>query len=56
MFVTDSPCVPRTKLMINSGATHVYHRKPYRDPSGIELLTYAGITMVEYNRWASEWR
>lgn len=56
VFVTSSPCVMCAKLMINSGVTHVFYRKAYRDPSGVELLRTAGVTPVLYDRWASEWR
>lgn len=56
VFVTNSSCIACSKLMINSGVTHVYFRRMYRDPSGIELLADAGVTPVEYNRWSSEWR
>jgi dCMP deaminase len=56
VFVTDSPCVACAKLMINSGVTHVYFRRRYRDPSGVELLEQAGIIPVHYERWATEWR
>lgn len=56
VFVTDSPCVMCAKLMINSGVTHVFYRRPYRDPSGVELLESAGVTPVHYDRWARDWR
>jgi len=56
VFVTDSPCVMCAKLMINSGITHVFYRRPYRDPSGIELLATAGVTPVHYDRWGQAWR
>ena len=56
VFVTDSPCVMCAKLMINSGVSHVFYRRPYRDPSGIELLTMAGVKPVHYDRWVDEWR
>jgi len=56
VFVTSSPCVMCAKLMINSGVTHVFFRKAYRDPSGVELLRAANVTPVLYDRWASEWR
>lgn len=56
VFVTDSPCVMCGKLMINSGVTHVFYRRPYRDPTGLELLSAAGVTPVHYDRWANEWR
>jgi len=56
VFLTYSPCVACTKAMINSGVTHVFYRRKYRDPSGVELLQRAGLTPVHYDRWASEWR
>jgi dCMP deaminase len=56
VFVTDSPCVACAKLMINSGVSHVFYRRPYRDPSGVELLGSAGVTPVHYKKWANEWR
>ncbi len=56
VFLTDSPCVMCAKLMINSGVTHVFYRRLYRDPAGVELLTRAGVTPVLYDRWANEWR
>jgi dCMP deaminase len=56
VFLTDGPCVACAKLMINSGVTHVYYRRPYRDPSGLELLESAEITTVLYDRWKNEWR
>jgi deoxycytidylate deaminase len=45
-----------SKLVINSGVTHVFYRHPYRDPTGIELLVEAGVTPVHYVRWADAWR
>ena len=56
MFVTNSPCVMCAKLIINSGVTHVFYRTPYRDPTGVELLSEAGLAPVEYNHWAAAWR
>ena len=55
-FVTDSPCVACAKLLINSGVTHVFYRRQYRDPSGVNLLASAGVTPVHYDRWADAWR
>ena len=49
-FVTDSPCVACAKLLINSGVTHVFYRRRYRDPGGVDLLTSAGVTPVHYDR------
>jgi len=56
VFVSASPCVMCAKLMINSGVTHVFFRKAYRDPSGIEVLASGGVVPVLYDRWQGEWR
>ena len=56
VFVTNSPCVMCAKLMINSGVTHVFYRRAYRDPSGVELLATAGVTPVLYDKWEKAWR
>ena len=56
VFVTNSPCVMCAKLMINSGVTHVFYRRAYRDPSGVELLASAGVTPVLYDKWEKRWR
>jgi len=44
------------KLIINSGVTHVFFRKAYRDPSGIEVLQQGGVVPVLYDKWVREWR
>ena len=56
LFVCASQCVMCAKLIINSGVTHVFYRKAYRDPSGIEVLGAGGVTTVQYDRWVNDWR
>ena len=56
VFVSASPCVMCAKLIINSGVTHVFYRKAYRDPSGVEVLQSGGVEPVFYDRCVSEWR
>ena len=56
VFVTNSPCVMCAKLVINSGVTHVFYRQAYRDPSGVELLSRAGVEPVHYDALEHEWR
>ncbi len=56
LFVSASPCVMCAKLIINSGVTHVFYRKAYRDPSGIEVLAQGKVTPVLYDKWVQEWR
>ena len=43
MYVTLSPCRMCAKTIINAGIKEVVYIEKYRDPSGIELLTSAGI-------------
>ena len=56
VFVSASPCVMCAKLIINSGVSHVFYRRAYRDPSGIEVLAQGGVTTVLYDRWVRDWR
>jgi dCMP deaminase len=56
VFISASPCVGCAKLIINSGVSHVFYRKPYRDPSGCEVLVQGGVVPVLYDRWVKEWR
>lgn len=55
-FVTASPCVMCAKLLVQAGISHLYYRKAYRSPEGIEVLRRGGIVPVHYTRWAEEWR
>src|SRR5256885_5917468 len=56
VFISASPCVMCAKLIINSGVTHVFYRKAYRDPSGIEVLEQGRVVPVLYDKWVQEWR
>jgi len=56
MFVSASPCVLCAKLIVNSGVTHVFYRRAYRDPTGLEVLAAGGVTPILYDRWAGAWR
>lgn len=48
MYVTDSPCVNCAKIVINAGLSSVYYNSPYRDPSGILLLTRANVSCLRF--------
>ena len=48
LYVTDSPCVECSKLIIQAGIRRVVNAREYRLPDGIELLRRAGIE-VEYH-------
>src|SRR5258708_32158366 len=56
VFVSASPCVMCAKLIINSGATHVFYRKAYRDPSSVEVLQQGGGAPGLSDHWVRDWR
>lgn len=43
MYLTHSPCRTCAKLIVNAEITKVIYDIPYRDTSGIEILTSVGI-------------
>ena len=45
LFVTHAPCLDCAKLVYQSGINSVYYRNSYRDTSGVEFLTKAGVTV-----------
>ena len=48
LYVTDSPCVECSQLIIQAGIRRVVYAREYRLTDGIELLRRAGIE-VEYH-------
>ena len=46
-YVTLSPCVDCSKLMIQSGIKKVYYKELYRNTEGIDLLKQAGIEVKQ---------
>ena len=48
MYVTLSPCRMCAKAIINSGIDSVIYRDEYRDLSGVDVLTSAGIKVERY--------
>lgn len=43
LFVTVSPCLTCSKLLVAAGVRAVFYREEYRDGSGFRLLAAAGI-------------
>lgn len=43
LYVTDSPCIECSKLIIQAGIARVVYARNYRLTDGIELLRQAGI-------------
>lgn len=46
LYVTTSPCIECSKLIIQSGIQRVVFCEKYRDTSGLELLEKAGIVLM----------
>ena len=47
MYCTMSPCINCAKVIVNSGIKELKYLEEYRDPSGLELLRKAGITVEQ---------
>lgn len=43
LFVTLSPCYACSQLIINAGLRRVVYGRPYRDETGLDLLSAAGV-------------
>ena len=46
MFCTHAPCIHCSKMIYQTGIETVYYSTAYRDTSGIEFLTKAGVNVV----------
>lgn len=49
LYVTASPCIECSKLIIQAGIKRVVYRDEYRLTDGIDLLRKAGITVEKQN-------
>jgi len=47
LYVTTSPCLECSKLIIQSGITRVVFVEKYRDESGLNLLKRANVDIVQ---------
>jgi dCMP deaminase len=55
-FVTASPCIMCAKLMVQAKVSHLFYRRAYRDPAGLDVLDRAGVVTIQYTRWQNAWR
>lgn len=53
VFITHSPCMECAKLMYQCGIKVVYYNEEYRDSSGLDLLEYYGVNVVQLKRTSS---
>ena len=47
LYVTTSPCIECSKLIIQAGIRRVVFSEKYHDVSGLELLNKAGVEVVQ---------
>ncbi|MBQ5807133.1 MAG: CMP deaminase, partial [Tidjanibacter sp.] len=47
LYVTASPCMECSKLIIQSGIKRVVYSDPYHNTDGIDLLRRSGIEVVQ---------
>jgi dCMP deaminase len=47
LYVTTSPCIECAKMIIQSGIRKVGYSEVYKDTTGLDLLTIAGIPCKE---------
>lgn len=47
LYVTTSPCIECSKLIIQSGIKRVVYTDPYRNNDGLDLLQKAGINVCK---------
>lgn len=49
LFVTHSPCLECSKLILQSGIRRVYYNENYRDDAGTKFLEQSGIAVEQVN-------
>ena len=49
LYVTDSPCIECSKLIIQAGIKRVVYAREYRLSEGIDLLKRANINVIHLN-------
>ena len=49
LYLTHSPCKDCSKLILQSGIKRVVYMEAYKDKSGLDFLTNAGVTITQLN-------
>lgn len=48
VYVTLSPCVQCSAMLVNAGIKKLIYKDEYRDTSGVQLLQQHGVTVEKY--------
>jgi dCMP deaminase len=54
LYLTHSPCKDCSKLVLQAGITRLVYAEQYKDPSGIEFLTSAGLDVIHIEEFNDE--
>ncbi|NLW70357.1 MAG: cytidine deaminase [Eubacteriaceae bacterium] len=50
IYITDSPCILCSKMLINAGIKRITYRGAYPDELSLDMLREAGVELVEYKK------
>jgi dCMP deaminase len=54
LYLTHSPCKDCSKLVLQAGITRLVYAEQYKDPSGIDFLTSAGLDVIHIEEFNDE--
>lgn len=49
MYLTHSPCVQCSKLIVNANISEIIYGEEYRDPTGLTILRSSGIIVNRFS-------
>ena len=50
IYITDSPCILCSKILINAGIKRVTYRGDYPDSLAMDMLRVAGVELIQYKK------
>ncbi|MCR4723770.1 MAG: dCMP deaminase family protein [Eubacteriales bacterium] len=50
IYITDSPCILCSKMLINAGIKRVTYRGDYPDSLAMDMLREAGVELIQYKK------
>ena len=54
LYLTHSPCKDCSKLVLQAGITRLVYAEQYKDPSGIDFLSSAGLDIIHIEEFNDE--
>lgn len=50
IYITDSPCILCSKMIINAGIKRIVYKGDYPDQMSLDMLKEAGVTVEKYKK------